>query len=416
MSWVRCIVALELALVACSSSGVVAGAEGTGDASTDAGTGSSGGDASEDETVGAESTGESPMAIDCDDVPQTLARARWWTSAQSPDAGVPVPFASATGGRAAWLVGDALTWIDPSGAVGTPIAMPANEHATAIVGTPRGSMLVAGWRNAGVNGEVDAFLVEYDEDGSRGRETTWNLAPDANETPIAIVTSPKGSIAVLTQAGYDVTMPDAESFVRLDRFDAALALAHSLVLDAAVQDLAIDDDGVAYLASTGASVLVAAIDREGATLWGASESAEGATLALAVGDALVWLAQPSSDGFGGGSLRALDRSDGTHAFTEMFDGDDLSQPIETPVDVAASPCGGAWLLAEGRYDGDTYATFSYFDDDGTRSAITNAPQPPPTADTTYGKLYGIDRGADGTVVVVGRLNNRFASRLWASAF
>ncbi len=403
--------------LACSPSDAApTGGAGEGEASSGSSSSASGDPAPSSTAATEDETGEPPQPLDCSHVPEALTSARWWTSAESQDFGLPVPFAATTAGRAVWLVEERLTWIAADGELATPMAMAPGEHPTGLVGTPRGSVIVAGWRDAGVSGENDAFLVELDADGTRGDETSWNVEPDANEKPIAIVTSPAGAIAVVTDVAFDATMPTAEPFVRLDRFDAALVLGHSLVLGAPLADLAIDDDGTAYLATSGASVGIAAIDSGGATRWEAFEPYAGAWLGLAVGDAHVWLAQRSGEGFGGGSLRALDRKGGAHDFTEMFTADDLSMPIENPVDVAASPCGGAWLVAEGRYDGDSYVTLSYFDDGGTRSDVTNAPQPPPVSGASYGDIYGIDRGADGSVVVVGRLSHPSSSRVWASAF
>jgi hypothetical protein len=399
---------------------------GVADGSVEQSTGGSSGAA---ELGGSETTGETfadssggdgaepPLPLDCDQVPTSLGSARWWASMPTEHDGGPIPFAAIAGGGAVWIVDEQPVSVQSDGEIGTPVVLAASEHATAVVGTPHGTAVVAGWRNAGASGEVDAFLLEYASDGTRGAETSWGVEPDANETPIAMVTSPSGHIAVLTKVGFDATMPGAAGFVRLDRFDPALALVHSLDLVAPPADLAIDDEGNAYLVAIGgASVGIVAIDRAGATLWEAFEPADGTRVAVAIGAELLWVVQNSDDGFGGGTLRARGRMDGVLAFAEPFVADDLSMPIEIPIDVAASPCGGAWMVGEASYEAETFVTLSYFGEDGTRSEVTSAPQPSPVAGTHYSDIVGIDSGSDGTVVVAGRLFSAIEYHAWSIAF
>lgn len=404
--------------------GEVVGGDAGGDGSSVEGSTSTtaGGDAGEtfaDSSSSGSSSDEGaepPPPVDCAAVPTVLGSPRWWTTVVAQNYAVPDEFAPVSGGGAVWIVEERLVWIDADGTVAAPLALAAAEHPTALAPTPYATVLVAGWRNAGLSGEVDPFVIELSADGTRVAETTWDLAPDANEQPIAMVIANDGLPAVLTEVSFDVTMPGVGGFLRLDRLDPGLTSAHGLTLAGRPAAFALDEHRDVYLVGNGSSVSVTAIDLDGATIWESFMPSAGGPVVLAIGDDTLWITQASSDAFGGGTLRTLRRDDGEPMFTETFVADDLSQPIETPVGVAASPCGGAWLVAEGRYDGEIYVTLSHFGADGTRSVVTNTPQPPPVSGTSYGEIFGIASAPDGSVVVAGRLASTSEPLLWSTAF
>lgn len=365
---------------------------------------------------GATETGGAPPELRCDEVPTVLSNARWWTAAEYPAEAPGRAHAAVTGGSAVLLRDETLVWIDAAGELGAPLELAGSEHPTALASTSGGSVLVAGYRSAGVSGEVDAYIREYDVSGAPGTETSWSLERGANESPLAIAVSPDGTMAVLTQVTFDATMPAAVGFMRLDVFDSTLQVAWSLELEDDVADLTIDDAGNTYLAAqSDAAITLVGFDPSGDVILQEQEPSEGGSIALAAGAHAVYEAQASSEAFGGGMLRARSRLTGEVEWSHRFEATSLAELIETPIDAAASPCGGVYLVTEARYDGDTHVALSYFSDDGTRGELTT-PEDPPVAGAHYTDVLAIDVAFDGTIVVSGQLGGTSDPLVWLSRY
>jgi len=332
--------------------------------------------------------------FDCEDPPES---AYWWAQHPNPFVSTGNVAASPSGG-ADFLLRESIARFDESGELRSTIVAEADETFTAITVAADGSLLAAGVTSTNLQGEVNGFIGRYAPDDELVQRVEFDTQLHANETPIAIDTSATG-VVVVTNIEFDDLMPEATDLSGILRFDANLQLVGTNNFYTAPDDIAIDDEGLAYGVWKGdSSTRVWMFGLDEPQLVGDLPAAARST--IAVGIASIWIASNDADtsGHGEGRVIGIARDDHGSISTITLDTDG---PDQTPIDVAALPCGGAVVLTNAFLNGDSTVGLSVISNDEVQSTRYIAQSIPWSPDSHA--AGGVAMAANGRGVAFGSL-------------